>query len=188
MTNITEGDLTFSFPDRCQASKYDDWSFYRKQFQAVADKSKAVDILCVKGNTSWLIEIKDYRQHTRTDPSDIADDLARKVRDTLAGLAAAAKVANDADQRELARKALATSKWRVVLHLEQPATVSRLRPRPIDPVTVMQKLRTKKKLKAIDAHPVICDRNTVPNYIPWKVSPQVKQTPSAPTIPAACRG
>ena len=30
MTNITEGDLIFSFPDCCQASKYDDWSFYRK--------------------------------------------------------------------------------------------------------------------------------------------------------------
>ena len=72
MTNITEGDLTFSFPDCCQASKYDDWSFYRKQFQAVAGESKAVDILCVKCNTSWLIEIKDYQQHPRTNPSDIA--------------------------------------------------------------------------------------------------------------------
>lgn len=197
MTNITEGDLTFSFPDCCQASKYDDWSFYREQFQAVAGESKAVDILCVECNTSrrerrmastaWLIEIKDYRQHTRKKCIDIADELARKVRDTLAGLAAAAKVANEADQCELARKALATSKWRVVLHLEQPATASRLRPRPINPATLLKKLRSK-KLKAIDAHPVICDRSTVPSYIPWKVSPQVKQTPSAPAIPAACRG
>ena len=72
MTNIPEGDLTFSFKDGCQASKYDDWSFYRKQFQAVAGESKAVDILCIKGNTSWLIEIKDYRQHPRTNPIDIA--------------------------------------------------------------------------------------------------------------------
>ena len=96
MTNITEGDLTFSFPDYCQASKYDDWPFYRNQFQAVAGASKAVDILCVECNTSrrerrmastaWLIEIKDYRQHTRKKCIDIADDLARKVRDTLAGL------------------------------------------------------------------------------------------------------
>ena len=168
MTNITEGDLIFSFPDCCQASKYDDWSFYRKQFQAVAGGSKAVDILCVEGDASWLIEIKDYRQHNRTKPSSIADELAIKVRDTLAGLAAAAKVANEADQRKLAGKALATGKWRVVLHLEQPATPSRLRPRPIDPATVMKKLRTK-KLKAIDAHPVICGRSTVPNSIPWTV-------------------
>ena len=104
MTNIMEGDLTFSFSAGCQTSKYDDWSFYRKQFQAVAGQSRAVDILCVEGDASWLIEIKDYRQHNRTKPSDIADELAIKVRDTLAGLAAAAKVANEADQRELARK------------------------------------------------------------------------------------
>ena len=168
MTNIMEGDLTFSFPDRCQASKYDDWSFYREQFQAVAGGSKAVDILCVKGDASWLIEIKDYWQHNRTKPSDIADELAIKVRDTLAGLAAVAKeVKNYPDQCELARKALANGKWRVVLHLEQPATVSRLRPSPIDPATVMQKLRTK-KLKAIDAHPIICDRSTIPNTFSGK--------------------
>ncbi len=172
MTNITEGDLTFSFPDRCQASKYDDWSFYCKQFQAVAGGSKAVDILCVKGNTSWLIEIKDYRQHNRTKPSDIADELAIKVRHTLAGLAAAAKMTNNADHRKLARKALATDRWRVVLHLEQPATPSRpsrLRPRPIDPATIWQKLKSKKKLKAIDVHPVICNRNRIPDDIPWTV-------------------
>ncbi len=175
MTNITEGDLIFSFPDCCQASKYDDWSFYRKQFKEVAGGSKAVDILCVERNTSWLIEIKDYWQHTRKKCIDIADELARKVRDTLAGLAAAAKAANEADQRELARKALATGRWRVVLHLEQPAKPSRLRPRPIDPATVMQKLRTK-KLKAIDAHPVICDRSPVPSYIPYSLeSPSTNQ-------------
>ena len=36
MTEIEEGDLTFSFPDHCKAGKYDDWAFYRNQFQAVA--------------------------------------------------------------------------------------------------------------------------------------------------------
>ena len=169
MTKIKEGDLTFSFPDCCQASKYDDWSFYRNQFQAVAGGSKAVDILCVKGNALWLIEIKDYRQHPRTNSSGIADELARKVRDTLAGLAAAEKeVKNYPDQRELARKALATGRWRVVLHLEQPAKPSKLWRTPIDPATVIQDLRSK-KLKAVDAHPVICDRSTIPNYTPWTV-------------------
>ena len=170
MTNITEGNLTFSFPDRCQASKYDDWSFYRKQFQAVAGESKAVDILCVKGDASWLIEIKDYWQHNRTKPSDIADELAIKVRDTLAGLAAVAKeVKNYPDQCKLARKALATGRWRVMLHLEQPATVSRLWQSPINSAAVLQKLKSNKKLKAVDIDPIICDRSTLPNYIPWTV-------------------
>ena len=45
MTEIEEGDLKFSFPDHCEAGKYDEWSFYRNQFQSVAGGSKAVDIL-----------------------------------------------------------------------------------------------------------------------------------------------
>ncbi|MCY4460672.1 MAG: hypothetical protein OXC26_09815 [Albidovulum sp.] len=55
MTTIAEEALTFSFSDSCQASKYDDWSFYRNQFQPVANGCKAIDILCVEGNVSWLI-------------------------------------------------------------------------------------------------------------------------------------
>ena len=85
MTTITEGALTFSFPAGCQASKYDDWSFYSNQFQPVANGCKAIDILCVEGNVSWLIEVKDYRWHPRTKAIDIAGELATKVRDTLAG-------------------------------------------------------------------------------------------------------
>ena len=167
-TEITEGDFTFSFPTGCQASKYDDWSFYRNQFKGVAGGSKAVDILCVKGDTSWLIEIKDYRQHRRKKLIDIADEMAIEVRDTLAGLAAAAKAANEADQRKLARKALATSQWRVVLYLEEPATTRRLWKKATDLANLLLKLGTK-KLKAIDARPVVCDRRTIPHYIPWTV-------------------
>ena len=47
MTEIHEGDLEFTFPDHCEADKYDEWSFYRNQFNSVAGGSKAVDILCV---------------------------------------------------------------------------------------------------------------------------------------------
>ena len=117
MTEIEEGDLTFTFPDDCEVDKYDEWSFYRNQFQPVAGGSKAVDILCVSGDAAWLIEIKDYRQHPRTKPSDIGDELASKVRDTLAGLAAASSNANSRDERALARRALQRRRWRVVLHL-----------------------------------------------------------------------
>ena len=162
-----EKDLTFSFPPDCQASKYDDWPFYQKQFQAVAGGSKAVDILCVKSDTSWLIEIKDYRKHNRTKPSDLAGEVINKVRDTLTGLAAAAKAANETDQRKLAQKALKTSQWRVVLHLEQPATPSKRWP-IIKPANLLSQLKTR-KLKAVDAHPIVCDRKTTPDHVPWTV-------------------
>ena len=170
MNKIDEGSLTFGFPANCRASKYDDWSFYRNQFQPIAKGSKAVDIVCVTADTCWLIEIKDYRQHRRTKTIDIVHELATKVRDTLAGLASAVQNANDTDERQLAGEALAKKRrWRVVLHLEQPTTPRRLWPTPIDTAKILQKLRTR-TLKAIDAHPVICDRNTHSNRVPWTVA------------------
>lgn len=63
MNAIVEGSLAFRFPDNCQASKYEDWAFYRNQFQAIAKGSKAVDFVCVTDAACWLVEIKDYRQH-----------------------------------------------------------------------------------------------------------------------------
>ena len=117
------------------------WSFYRNQFQPVASGSKAVDILCVERDASWLIEIKDYRQHPRTKVIDIAGEVAGKVRDTLTGLASAAKKANEAHERQHARQAPANRRWRVVLHLEQLATSRRLRQMAIDPALVLLKLQ-----------------------------------------------
>ena len=167
MMEIEEGDLTFSFPDHCRAGKYDDWSFYRNQFQSVAGGSKAVDILCLADGVAWLVEIKDYRQHPRTKPSDLCDEVARKVRDTLSGLAAASANANDPDEKTLACRALAMRRWRVALHLEQPSVSSRLRRWAVDPASMKSKLR--KGLKAIDAHPAIVDRQRLHPGIPWTV-------------------
>ena len=169
MTEIVEGDLTFTFPDNCEADKYDEWSFYRNQFQSVAGGSKAVDILCISDDAAWLIEIKDYRQHPRTKLIEIDDELANKVRDTLAGLAAASANANNHDERVLARRALQRRRWRVALHLEQPNVSSRLRPQPFDVANVLSRIRKSRKLKAVDAHPVIVNREIVPRDVPWNV-------------------
>ena len=168
MTEIEEGALKFSFPDHCKASKYDDWSFYRNQFQFVAGGSKAVDILCLANDTVWLIEVKDYRQHRRSKLIDLDDEVASKVRDTLAGLAAATANANSDDERALARQALAIRRWRVALHLEQPNVKSRLRPQPFNVADIVSKLRSK-TLKAVDAHPVVLDCGAPRPGIPWIV-------------------
>ena len=168
MTEIEDGDLKFSFPDHCEAAKYDDWEFYRKRFQSVAGGSKAVDILCIAQDASWLIEIKDYRLHPRTKPIDLGDEVASKVRDTLSGLAAASANAGVNDERSLAKRALAKHRWRVVLHLEQPSDAkSSLRPQAINNADVLQKLRS--KLKAIDAQPIVLNLQTSRPGIPWTV-------------------
>ena len=167
MTEIEEGDLTFSFPDHCEAAKYDKWVFYRNQFQPVAGSSKAVDMLCLANDVVWLIEIKDYRQHPRTKLIDLCHEVAIKVRDTLSGLAAASANAYD-DERAFARRALAKRRWRVALHLEQPHVSSPLRPQPFDITDVMLKLRSR-NLKAVDAHPLVLNLRTMHPRVPWIV-------------------
>ena len=171
MREIKVGDLTFSFPNHCEADKYkyDDWSFYRNQFQSVAGGSKAVDILYLEDDAAWLVEVKNYRVHPRTKSITLCDEVAIKVRDTLSGLAAASANANDADEQALARRALAMRRWRVALHLEQPNVASRLRPRAVNPASMISKLRKGLKLKAIDAHPMVVDRRRPHPGIPWTV-------------------
>ena len=109
MTEITEEALTFTFPSSWQVSKADEWSFYRNQFAKRFDGvrlackkcnaevrcrecntvktigTKAVDILAIDSESvAWLIEVKDYRRHQRTKAINLADEIAVKVRDSLA--------------------------------------------------------------------------------------------------------
>ena len=165
MKEIDEGELKFRFSDHCGVAKYDEWSFYRNQFQSIAGGSKAVDVVCVSDEAAWLIEIRDYRKHRRMKLSDIEDELAGKVRDTLAGLAAASANANDRDERALARRALRMRRWRVALHLEQPNVRTRLRPKPFDVASLLPKVR--KKVKAVDAHPLVLNREKSHPAVPW---------------------
>lgn len=158
MPTITEGQLQFDFPAGWQASQFDDWSFYRNQFQSVCGGAKAVDVLAIEpGRCLWSIEVKDYRRHRRTKAMDLADEVAQKVRDSLSALVAARANANEADEKGMADAALGCPRLRVVLHLEQPTKQSKLFPRAIDPAKVQQRLR--QIVKAIDPHPLVTELN-----------------------------
>lgn len=168
MTVITEGRLSFTFSAGCSASKYDDWSFYRKQFQKVCGSEKAVDIICIENGEIWLIEVKDYRQPNTQKVINLPNSLAKKVRDTLAGLVAAQCNANDRTEKQFARSALRTSRINLVFHIEQPQKTSRLFPKAVDPADILQKL--KGLLKAIDPHPKVVDQHTLRPQMPWAVA------------------
>lgn len=166
MKSLTEGQLQFDFRGD-DATKYDEWSFYRAQFEKSCNGNKAVDIIFVDDSVTWLIEVKDYRCHLRTKPSDLADEVALKVRDTLAGIVAAKLNANDAAEKQLARCALQKTRLRVVLHLEQPTNPSKLFRTVADPAKLQQKL--KQKIKAIDPHPLVIDRHGLHRSMNWTV-------------------
>ena len=169
MTEIEVGELTFEFPSDCEATKYDEWKFCLKRFQSIQDGTKAVDIVCVAPDEAWLIEVKDYREHARTKPSEISDEVAAKVRDTLSGLAAASANAEDDDEKEIAKRALIRRCWRVALHLEQAGSAgSGLWPRPMDDAKVLLQLR--RKLRSVDAGALVVNIAASVHHVPWAVA------------------
>ena len=159
MTNIHEGSLIFSFSDVCDVLKYDNWSFYRERFQRIQN-TKAVDILCVTNEAAWLIEIKDYGNHDRNKSGRIEDEVAQKVRDTLAGLAAADANGNNMEQ-QIAGKALNKHRWRVVLHVEPADNL-------VCNISNIQ-INLQKLLQAIDGRPLVTNTKYAFENTPWTV-------------------
>ncbi|OQA08159.1 MAG: hypothetical protein BWY66_01112 [bacterium ADurb.Bin374] len=172
MITIREGGLTFDFPDTWTASSFDRWSYYINQFSKTGGQGrqgvKAVDILALDPDrTAWFIEVKDYRRHRRTKPIDLADEVSKKVFDTLAALLPAGIWAAEEEEKRTARDMLKARGLRVVLHLEQPRHPSKLFPRSFDPSVVLMKLRH--HLKAIDPHPIVMDTDRQ-GPVKWRVS------------------
>lgn len=164
---IHEDRLTFTFPMGAMSSKYDTWSHYRNQFNSAFGGTKAVDVVYADTDTAWLIEIKDYRINQRTKAIDLADEVAQKVRDTLAGLVSARLYANDPDEKHMADELLSKSGLRVVLHLEAPKSRSRMRPSAIEPDKVLHKL--KMLIRAVDPHPAVVDQHSIKPSMNWAV-------------------
>lgn len=164
---ISEGNLTLQFLNGWKVCKFDDWSFYRNQFQCVCGGAKAVDVVALSpAHCAWLIEIKDYSVHRRTKTIDLAEEVACKVRDTLAALFCAKVNANDSSEKGFAGEALASESLRVILHLEQPTKHSKLFPRAIDPANVKQ--RMSQLLHPVDAHPMVLEK-AVMRGVAWTV-------------------
>jgi hypothetical protein len=168
MKRLSEGKLACDFRDDWIVSKYEEWSFYRKQFQSSCTGNKAMDFLGFDPQVSvlWLVELKDYRRYPRTKGISLWDEVAIKTRDTLAGLFAAKVEAGHANHA-FARRCITATKLRVVLHLEQLPTDTKLFPRIYEPADVQQKL--KQLVRPIDAHPCVVDLRNMA-HVPWRAS------------------
>lgn len=143
----------------------------RKAMRRMVGGTKAVDFVVVapdegagaRGDTTWLVEVKDYRWAAEGDAIfDLSDEIARKVVDTLACLAAARFNAAD-DERTMARLALQSERLRVVLHLEQPVGIPAFN---VDAV----KTDLRKRLGAVDANLLVVNAALTPLDVPWTVT------------------
>jgi len=122
---IKIGNLTFIFRPGVSASQYDEWQFYKKQFQnGCAKSNKAVDIVAYEPKMRWLIEVKDYRKAATPvikEFWELGEQVAQKCRDTLAGLVAASVGASEPGEKTFATDFIRLkTRIRVVLHLELP--------------------------------------------------------------------
>ncbi len=107
-----EGNLSFDFDDEnwSHLCRYDEERDYKK---INIPETKAVDFIGIfKGHTLVLFEIKDFRKHpienkhrTERNASDpIEVEMAKKVRDTLAGIVGGAR--NSTHKNEMWRNYL----------------------------------------------------------------------------------
>ena len=168
MVEISVDGLLFTFPDSINPipQNYDKWAFYKNQFCKIQNGIKAVDLIAIENSAIensviWFIEVKDYRQHSRTKVIDLADEVAQKVLYTLAAMLPAKTNASDLSERDFAKKVLKGQRLRVVLHLEQPRT------HPIDLSNI--KIKLKSRLKCIDPHPMVVE-STQMRGLPWTVT------------------
>lgn len=167
MQRIDIDGLQFAFPDDWTLGRYDDLCFYKNQIRSMWQGINTVDLIAVdteRRRSLWFIEVKDYRRKRRTKPSDLPDEVARKVYDSSAAMLPA-KAHAVSEEQAVAKKACGARDLRVVLHLEQPRKHSRLFPRAIDPAIVQQKLRS--LIKPIDPHPRFVDSRD--HNIRWQV-------------------
>lgn len=163
MPQLNIDGLTFTFPPGWQASKYDEWSFYRNQFAKQGNGIKAVDALALGSvNEAYLIEVKDYRHPDTEKPSQLPDAIANKVLHTLAAMLPAKLKANVPAEQQLAAAILGCVSLQVIAHIEQPQ-----RHRPVvDLADIKQKLR--QLLRAVDAHPKVVSMSNM-GSMAWSV-------------------
>ncbi len=114
-----------------------------------------------------MIEVKDYRLTRQSSFVFLADEVALKVRDTLACLVVARTNSNDAEEKRIASRAIGCNRINVVLHLEQPQPSSRLDTKSRRAALALQRLR--QLIKAIDGRAMVLDQSTSGD-VAWNVT------------------
>jgi len=173
--DFAEGRLKFSFPDDWLICRPEGSSFYVRHFANFCGGCKEMDFLAYdpRGQTVWLIEVKDYQVNPRSKGIALADEVALKTRDVIAmlpvanirdhGLSASAQL----QVGDFCRQAMHATQLRVILHCELPASPSKLFPGVRDEANLQTKLS--QKLRCIDPHPLFTNRRLA-HALPWAVA------------------
>lgn len=92
-----ERDLEVTFDESWECEKWDDCQSYRAGIGKLQG-TDAVDFVGIRGGTLYFIEVKglrDYRIEARNRHQTLPDEIALKVRDTIAGVVGASIMRKD---------------------------------------------------------------------------------------------
>jgi hypothetical protein len=149
MATITEKGIQLDFPAEWAVVKYDDTDFYRQRIAGRVQQVRGMDVVGyrpVAAGQLLLIEIKDYRISTLTAEQrlgDLRQTVLQKTLNTLSGLYAAQRVANEELRAVAAGIQQPGLHIEVVLFLERPLL-------PATPVTTAQKFRRQNPQSAVE--------------------------------------
>lgn len=185
-TEIEADGFRFSFPAGWEILKYDgyDWPYYDQELRHIrlrinSDAEigiRAVDLVARGAGKLWLIEIKDYRKKSREKGETLEDEFARKIFDTLAGLALARFQATRQDDRNSARNFLVAQNLVAVLHLEgEPQPLRKIFGRPLRHRASLAQTTLPVFLRKLDFR-LVCQGD--PKDLPWRVASRPEASPS----------
>ena len=164
-----EQDLDFTFDKDWQVCSHWDEEVVYSDLKGQVSGSHGVDFVGLRAGMLYLIEVKDYRtfeQETATvekmadDGDPLADLVAAKVRDTVAGLVGAARAGQDPSWATCNRSLVGPKLW-VVLWIEHAALdanspVGAKRAKVGAAVKILPNL--KKRCRWITRHVAVCSR------------------------------
>lgn len=165
---VVDESLDFTFSQGQIALQLDETTYYLKKFQKIPPGTKCVDIAAYEVSTQslWLVEVKDYSRHRRQKDITLSDEVAIKVRDSLALIFAGSTMAGVPEERLFFQELLTSKKIRIACHCELPSVPSRLFGSPIDLTDLQDKLR--QCLRSID-YRVLAVNTRFPGTVPWQV-------------------
>ena len=126
---VDEQNLRFDFSDTWRVEKYDALPQHTERLQPLLD-SEAVDFVGIHPNVVLLMEVKDFRgyriENKEKFGGPLATKIARKMRDTVAGIIGLARTGSTEQPWCDLAKRLALRKQRIlaILFLEQDQTRS----------------------------------------------------------------
>lgn len=108
MTVLVVDGIQLDFEASWQVARWDDSPWYRDGIQRLQGEvdgrqegTKAVDLLGLRGETPYLIEVKDFRgfsiENRRRQIQELPVEIGLKARDTIAGVAGLVALGNSPD-------------------------------------------------------------------------------------------